>query len=197
MALKKRIAEGHLEDEIFEAVAEGLSVSKVCKRFDITSRKMFYDWKGKEGPRHDKYRAARTIAAGAHAELAGQILDSLDDKEFLTGPDVQAAVARSKYQQWLAGIKNRDEYGAQDKSAKVVLNFGELHFEALRNAQPNLLPGHTPTPEYTEYVPEADYVELETVGVGNDGEADAQSGQIEGPISPPAPALASELGELL
>ncbi len=205
MALKKRIAEGDLEDDIFEAVAEGLPIGEVCEKFHITSRKMFYDWKGKDGDRNEKYKAARIIAGEAHAEKAGEILDDLDDKTLLTGPEVQAAVSRSKYQQWLAGVKDRDQFGTQDKGATVNLNFSDLHFEALRNARPGLIadrtlqpveerPSEVATTSQPLQIEEAHY---ETVGAGNDGEADAQSGQIEGPISSPAPTLASELGELL
>lgn len=200
LALKKRIAEGDLEDDIFEAVAEGLAIGKVCEMFQITSRKMFYDWKGKEGPRHDKYTQARLIAAGAHAEKAGDELDALKDQVMLTGPEVAAATSRSKYQQWLASVKDRDQFGAQDKNPAVVLNFGELHFEALRSARPRQIvaPVQTliPAEEHAEANTHEPYYE-EIVGVGNDGEADAQSGHIEGPITPPAPDLAPELGDLL
>ena len=205
LALRKRIEADGTEDEIFEAVAEGLPIGKLCTKFGITSRKMFYDWKGKEGVRHEKYRAARTIAGEAHAELAGEILDELDGKILLTGPEVQAAVSRSKYQQWLASIKDRDQFGVQEKGATVNLNFGELHFDALRAARPKLIATSPPiiTAEDIEVSDLGDggepYYEPvdETVGAGNDGEADAQSGQIDEPISPPAPTLAPELGDLL
>lgn len=207
LALKKRIAEDDLEDEIFEAVAEGLSIGKMIVKFDITSRKMFYDWKGKEGPRHDKYKAARLIAAEAHAEMAGEILDNLANARLLTGPDVQAATARSKYQQWLASVKDRDQFGAQDKSPAITLNFNDLHFDALRNAAPTkrnrALPYGTTDTVQTSLaetqeaeIQEADFT-VESAGAGNDGEADAQTGTTYGPITPPAPALALELADLL
>ena len=132
-ALKKRIAEDGLEDEIFEAIAEGLSIANLCTKFQITSRKMFYDWKGKEGPRQDKYTAARLIAGEVHAEKAGEILDKLDDKLLLTGPEVQAAVARSKYQQWLASVKDRDQLGTQDKGRTNNLTFGRFHMAGIKH----------------------------------------------------------------
>ena len=221
LALRKRIAENDLEDEIFEAVAEGMSIGNLCEKFDITSRKMFYDWKRKEGPTHDKYLAARLIAAEAHAEKAGEILDELKDKTLLTGPDVQAATSRSKYQQWLASVKDRDSFGAQDKGPTLNLSFGDLHLDALRNAMPQnrieMPEVHIPfvqiddgTPPITSTVTGTDGPEMfisleddadadfeEIVGVGNDGEAEAHSGPVEGPITPLAPALAAELGDLL
>ncbi|MEE8607922.1 MAG: hypothetical protein V3S55_09965 [Nitrospiraceae bacterium] len=198
LALRKRIAEEDLEDEIFEAVAEGLSITKVCEQFQITSRKMFYDWKGKEGPRQDKYTAARLIAGEVHAEKAGEILDKLGEPgKFITGPDVSLATARSKYQQWLAGVKDRDQFGPQDKGATLNLNFGDQHFEALMSpgARPHLSERGKPDPLVP--IQEAEFVELENVGAGNDGEAEAQSGITEGPITPPAPTLAPELVDLL
>ena len=207
LALRKRIAENDLEDEIFEAVAEGMSIGNLCEKFDITSRKMFYDWKRKEGPTHDKYLAARLIAAEAHAEKAGEILDELKDKTLLTGPDVQAATSRSKYQQWLASVKDRDSFGAQDKGPTLNLSFGDLHLDALRNAMPqNRI--ETAVGRGSVLIPEAEVIEelviagndgygFENVGVGNDGEAEAHSGPVEGPITPLAPALAAELGDLL
>ena len=197
LALRKRIAEDDLEDEIFEAVAEGMSIGNLCEKFDITSRKMFYDWKRKEGPTHDKYLAARLIAAEAHAEKAGEILDELKNQTLLTGPDVQAATSRSKYQQWLASVKDRDSFGTQDKGPTLNLSFGDLHLDALRNAMPqnrNVVLG-PPVFEHDQIpVEEANF---EIVGVGNDGEAEAHSGPVEGPITPLAPALAAELGDLL
>lgn len=222
LALRKRIEAEGIEDEIFEAVAEGLPVGKLCTKFEITSRKMFYDWKGKEGERHEKYKAARIIAGEAHAELAGEILDELDGKTLLTGPEVQAAVSRSKYQQWLAGIKDREQFGIHEPGATINLNFGELHFDALRAARPKLLAKigrmgtHDPEVSETTIISAEDiyvtdlgtnggdvvtyepyYEPIEEVAAGNDGEADAQSGQIDEPISPPAATLAPELGELL
>lgn len=193
LALKKRIADDDLEDEIFEAIAEGTPIGKMCEMFQITSRKMFYDWKGKEGPRHDKYKQARLIAAEAHAEEAGAILDDLHkDAALMTGPDVQLATSRSKYQQWLASVKDRDQFGSQDKSPAVLLQFGDLHFEALRQGRPGKPDRTISAPE----IPEADY-EIVEIGAGKDGEATAQTGHIVEPITPPAPSLAPELGELL
>ncbi len=205
LALKKRIADEGIEDDIFEAVAEGLSITKVCERFGITSRKMFYDWKGKEGPRHDMYVAAKLISAEAHADLAGEELEALRGQTLLTGPDVTAAVARSKYQQWRASMKDRDQFGPQQGPA-VVLQFGDLHFDALRKASAKAI-GRTPetlipVEEHTEADPQEPMfeqidIEDEIIGAGKDGEAEAQSGHTEGPITPPAPTLAPELGELL
>lgn len=197
LALRKRIADDHLEDEIFEEVAEGTPIGKMCEKFGITSRKMFYDWKGKDGDRHEKYLAARTIAAEAHAELAGAILDDLGDEEFLTGPMVQAASSRSKYQQWLAGVKDRDQFGSQDKGVQIAIGFGEMHFEQLRLHRPDAIQAievETDPENEDESIPEADYVEE---GVGNEGEATAHTGHENEPITPPAPTLAAALQELL
>ena len=206
-ALKKRIAEDGLEDEIFEAIAEGLSIANLCTKFQITSRKMFYDWKGKEGPRQDKYTAARLIAGEVHAEKAGEILDKLDDKLLLTGPEVQAAVARSKYQQWLASVKDRDQFGTPDQGATINLSFGDLHMAALKSpgARPQieapeptlLIPVEEPTTgTFSSLIPVQE-AEFEQVGeAGNDGEADAQLGKIDEPISSPV-SLAPELSDLL
>lgn len=211
LALKKRIADEGLEDDIFEAVAEGLSITKVCEQFGITSRKMFYDWKGKDGERHDKYRAAKLISAEAHAEQAGVELDDLKNKVLLTGPEVTAAVARSKYRQWLAAMNDRDQFGVQQGPA-VVLAFGDLHFDALRKASAKAIAAPTPIItakdiEVTDlgagpdedgepYYEQID-IEDEINGAGKDGEAEAQSGHTEGPITPPAPSLAPELSDLL
>lgn len=195
LALRKRIADDDLEDDIFEAVAEGTAIGNLCTMFKITSRKMFYDWKGKDGPRHDKYTAARLIAAEAHAERAGEILDELvEDKSFLTGPDVAAATSRSKYQQWLASIKNPADFGTNQAPA-VVLNFGELHFESLRNSRPGKVVINPATaPERIERIVEADF---EEVAVGNDGEDEAHAGHTIDPISPPTATPLSELADLL
>ncbi len=205
LALAKRIDTEGLEDLIFEAVAEGIPVGKMCEKFGITSRKMFYDWKGKSGARHEQYLAARLIAAEAHAEKAGEILDELKDKVLLTGPDVQAATSRSKYQQWLASVKNREEFGTNQAPA-VVVAFGELHFDALRAGVPTkvIVPAVAPptaTQITAEPIREAEYEQLDIedeVAVGNDGEDEAQSGTTLDPISPPTASPSdSELADLL
>lgn len=203
LALKKRIADEEIEDEIFEAIAEGHSIQRVCEMFDISSRKMLYDWKKNLHEGEAKFNAARRISADAHAEKAGDALDDLDGERLLTGPEVSLAIGKMKYRQWLASVRDKEQYGAQNGAA-VHISFGDLHMSALQSpgARPQIEgPQETliPAEEYAE----AEILSIEEAGdeASNDGEANAQTGEIQGPNTPLAVpafgALAPELGELL
>lgn len=197
LALKKRIAEEGIEDEIFEAIAEGESIRAICEQFDISSRKMLYDWVGKTGPLKDKFVAARLISADAHAEMAGEALDTIDSA-LLTGPEVSLAVGKMKYRQWLASVRDKEQYGAQTGAA-IQISFGDLHMAALQS------PGARPqiaAVRPSERIQDAEILHVEEAeDASNDGEADAYSGEQSGPNAPLAvpasDALAPELGELL
>ena len=161
----------------------------VCNTFQISSRKMLYDWIKKGGDeRAEMFRQARHLSADAHAEKAGDALNALGGTGFITGPEVTLAIGLSKYQQWLASVRDRDTYGAND-GTKVQINIGQLHLEALQAV------GAADMLQLPEETPEADF----TVVEGQDDEADALQGDKPGPIVPPeAPlGLSDELRELL
>ena len=195
VALKKRIAEDDLEDEIFEAIADGIPIGKMCEMFGISSRKMFYDWKKNSPKLEEKFQAARKFSAEAHAEMAGEVLDKVGESKLLTSPEVALAMGKVKYRQWLAGVRDKEQYGTQDK-ANIQINIGDLHMAALQSpgARPQIAGAVSLEPE----IPEADYEEIEGVKeTSKDGEADAYSGNIEIRPSTPLEFLAPELEELL
>ena len=196
MALKQRIEKEGLEDEIFEAISDGLSIGKVCEKFGITSRKMFYDWKKNKPELEDKFQAAKKFSAEAHLELAETALDALDKQSHLTSPEVALVMGKVKYRQWLAGVRDKEQYGPQD-TARIQINIGDLHMAALQSpgARPQI--AAAPVPETLIPVEDVPFeIEGET---SQDGEAEAYSGKMEnGPSTPLAsPSLAPELGDLL
>ena len=194
-ALKQRIEKEGLEDQIFEALADGLSIGKMCEKFKISSRKMFYDWKKNVPSLEEKWQAAKKISAEAHVELAEDALDKLAKQSHVTSADVALTTQVIKYRQWLAGVRDKDQYGPTD-IAKIQINIGDLHMEALQSqgARPQIAAVGLPALK----IPEAEYEEIEGES-SNDGEADALRGTVElGPSTPLAsPSLALELGELL
>ena len=129
---EKHVASLGGDDVVFEHIAEGHSMKAVAELVGASSRGMLYLWiDNKKGERKPKLTAARKISAHSTAEDAGQILDDLADELVVTGPDVQLATSRSKYRTWLAGMRNREEYGDQ-AGVTVNLSVGDLHLGALQ-----------------------------------------------------------------
>ena len=132
-AFEKHIAKIGGDDVVFEHIADGKSMVRVAELVGASSRGLLYTWmkNPKRPEREDKRKAARRISAHATAEDAGLILDALADEQVGTGPDVQLATSRAKYRQWLAGVRNREEYGDQS-GMTVNLSVGDLHLGALQ-----------------------------------------------------------------
>jgi hypothetical protein len=190
-ALKVRIAENDLEDEIFGAIAGGMSIGKVCERYDISSRKMFYDWKKAHPDRERKYAEARKISGEAHAEMAGDAFAALNKKDFVTGPEVSLAMGEMKYHQWLAGVYDKDQFGTKDEK-NINISFGDVYMETLlARARPSIAALEP------EKIVEAEYEQI--IGPGDkgvEGEPDALMGEKSGAVTPsesPVHSIAPEL----
>jgi hypothetical protein len=133
-AFSKKVDAAGGEDMIFERVAGGETIRSIMSDFGV-SRGMFYLWM-KEGDdaRKEKYDVARRLSADALVEQGLDILDGLEGEE-LSSADVGAASARANYRKWLAGVRNRDEYGDAQAAINVNLNVGQMHIDAMRNAE--------------------------------------------------------------
>lgn len=189
LALTRRIEEFDLEDEIFESIAEGLSVQKVCEKFNISSRKMLYDWK-KNNPRLEaKFVSAREISADAHAEKAGFYYDELDDRELVTSADVALATGKAKYRMWLASMRDRKTFGSKD-TVTVNLTVGELHMEALQH------PSARPVRD-TDEIQEAEVISIEEGSGSDEDGVRNQTDEPSVPLLEPVPADLKALGALL
>lgn len=120
------------DDWVFSFVEEGHSMRKVAELTGCSSRGMLYNWIKNGGEaRRAKLNAARKISAHCHAEDAGEVLDDLAQEGVISSADVSLASSRARYKQWLAGMRNREEYG-EKAGVEINLSVGDLHLDALR-----------------------------------------------------------------
>ena len=174
-ALSQHIEANGGEDWVFEFVAEGLSMKKVAEAVGASSRGMLYSWiKAGGEERKQKLKAARRESAHNLAEDGVGILDDLADAQLVTSPEVSLASSRANYRKWLAGVRNREEYG--ERSALVEISIGDLHLEALARHSAARLP-----------IPEAEY---EVIDVG-------RRKNLSDVLEDEPPALPGELEDLL
>src|SRR5687768_10926884 len=87
----------------FDLVAEGVSVQAIAREhLGGVSRALIYDWLNSDpsGGRRERLARARELAAEAHAEKAGEVLDELVGKK-ASSADVQLATQRSNFFKWM------------------------------------------------------------------------------------------------
>lgn len=131
--LCKAIEECGGEEYIWERVADGDSMKTIAQSLGF-SRGLLYKWINRDKERRRaKLKEARELSADAHAEDAGEVLDDLSEQPGVTSAEVQLANARANYRKWLAGVRNREEYGERQQ-AGITVNVGSLHLDALRAA---------------------------------------------------------------
>lgn len=120
------------EDVVLDMVADGKSFEQIAKHFDV-NRRFVWEWIREDAERHAAFKAARSAAAPAKEEQGAQILDDAAQDPDISGPQVQIAIARSKYRQWQAGIYDREIYQDQQQASGPI-NIAELHLYALQHA---------------------------------------------------------------
>jgi len=176
-AYARHVEENGGDDWVFSFVEEGHPMKTVAELTGCSSRGLLYSWIKHGGDeRKNRLRAARKVSAHSLAEDAGEVLEELAKKTLLTSADVSLGSSRARYKQWLAGMRNRDEYG--DKSGvEVNISVGELHLDALRRN----------SAELTSLVPgtEVEEAEYEVIDTPSDEETEV------------AGTLPDELSELL
>lgn len=167
------------DDWVFSFVEDGLSMKRVAEETGCSSRGLLYSWIKLGGDeRKARLKAARKISAHSLAEDAGEVLDSLADEQVITSADVSLASSRARYKQWLAGMRNREDYG-EKAGVEINLSVGELHLDALRRHSADAIAAR-PTPR----VEEAEYEMVE-------------EGEVEALPAPSEDALPDELMELI
>lgn len=145
------------DDWVFGFVAEGHSMRKVAELTGCSSRGLLYSWIKLGGDeRKRRLTEARKLSAHCVAEDAGEILDNLATSTTpISSADVSLATSRARYRQWLAGMRNREEYG--DKAGvEVNITVGEMHIDALRRHSAAAIEARE-----AEQVAEADYEVIE------------------------------------
>lgn len=126
------------EEWIFGEFIGGRSIGEIMRELGF-SRTYFYAWM-KEGSeeqraaRAEAYHQAKILSAEAHVEQAGEILDDLAEQGGVTPAEVQIAIARSKFRQWLAGKRDGQYSDQKGAGMSLTINVGQLHLDALRQA---------------------------------------------------------------
>lgn len=136
-AINKKIEELGGDEWVFDQIADGKAIGKIAELVGC-SRPYLYNWRDQKGPGREErkrlWAEAIKASAEAHAEKAGEVLDDLSSKDLLIPADVTLATARSKYSQWLAGVRDKEAFGDAKGQVNLNLNFGQLHLDALRQA---------------------------------------------------------------
>ena len=149
-ALGARIEGQGGEAVIFDRIADGETITAICRTYSV-SRRMIYNWihAGGEDREHG-WKLAKELSAEAHAEKAGEVLEDVAGG-IITTADVSLAGKRSAYHQWLAGKRNRKEFGEDAGKVNVQVNvLADLHLDALRKA------GSMTSPQSPEVIEDAD-----------------------------------------
>jgi len=151
-AYARHVEDNGGEEWVFGFVAEGHPMRKVAELTGCSSRGLLYSWIKHGGEERKKHlHAARKISAHCLAEDAGEVLDDLADSQVITSAEVSLASSRARYKQWLAGMRNKEDYGEKSSGVEINLSVGELHLDALRRHSAEAIAART------EDVVEADY----------------------------------------
>jgi len=142
--LSRVIEEQGGDDVIMDRLAAGETWKSIISDYENPKTKkpftrgMIYHWIQDGGEeRVRKWKEAKAIAAYAHAEDAGEILDN-DGELPITSAEVGLIKERAKYRQWLAGKYNQKDFGeAPAQAGNVNINLGSLHLGALQKAAEN------------------------------------------------------------
>jgi len=139
---------------IFTMVADGMALKEVAAQLGC-SRPYLYTWINAGGEdRKRAYAEARKLSAVAKEEQGEEILQDLHEcgAVELKAPEVTLAVARSKYAQWQAEIRDREQYGGKGQIA-VNVSIGSLHLDALRARGPGYVAVAAPVEVPLELAP--------------------------------------------
>ncbi len=151
-----RIADEGGDSVVLDRVADGVALTQIAKDLGV-GRETLRRWCNKTPARKQAYLDAKSAAAGALVEEAGQILD---DASVESGPHIQKARSRAEHRRWLASKRDRAQYGEDAKlQIGVALDLSGLHLSALREV------GHMPQ---GEEIPVAES-ELLSEGAGDVG----------------------------
>ncbi len=158
--LADRIEADGGDDVVLGRVASGDTVKAIASDYGVgydTLRR----WLNASEERKTAYLEAKRDSADALVEEAGEILDKANTD---SAPQVTKAVKRAEHKRWLAGKRDREQYGEDKTGAQVNVNLdlAGLHLDALKAA--GSMADH-------EQIPEADWERVDDGGE-DDGPAD-------------------------
>ncbi len=119
-----------LGEKVISMLGEGKQMARICYETKL-SKAAILDWLESDPARAEA--ASRARARAAHA-LVDEALEIADDVDSDHQGELQKAKLRIQARHWAAERWNRPLYGAQNASANVTINLGDLHLQALRKA---------------------------------------------------------------
>lgn len=141
----RRIAQAGGEYGILTQIAAGTTIKKIADELKI-QRPRLVQWLNENPVRAQSYKKASTESAGALADEAVQIIDTVATENAA----VQKAREQVNTRKWLAAIRDRSTF-AEKNAAELNISIGALHLDALRKlggphipSQPALEGGEIP-----------------------------------------------------
>jgi hypothetical protein len=128
---------------ILEDVAAAVPLARIASKHGVSVAPLSVYLRGL-----DEYTEAKIASAEVHIQKAEELLrEAADSGAGLTSAQASVVRERANWHRWIAGVRNRDEYGDRPSELKVELNVGMAHLQALmENGQRRRLP-----------IPEAEY----------------------------------------
>lgn len=127
-ALASSIEEAGGDAVIFDQVADGVYMTTIADEWGVSSQ-LLRKWVRMTPERVQAYSAAKLHSADALVEEAG---DTLDKASTLTSQHIAKARAVSGFKQWLAGKRDRAQYGDEQAQVNVNLSLPSIHLSLLR-----------------------------------------------------------------
>lgn len=127
-ALASSIEEAGGDAVIFDQVANGVYMTKVAQEWGVSSQ-LLRKWVRLTPERIQAYSAAKHASADALVEQAG---DHLDKASTISSQHIAKAKAQSGFKTWLAGKRDREQYGEEAALVNVNLSLPSIHLDLLR-----------------------------------------------------------------
>lgn len=114
-----------LANEICNRIADGESLSAICRNDDMPSRETVYAWIRENSQFSDRYARARELQADYFVD---EIIEIADNANAKSSVEVQKAKLRIDTRKWAAEKLNSKAYGAK---VEVKRNLSDLTDEEL------------------------------------------------------------------
>ncbi len=127
-------ADGGWDEAVFDRVRAGDYMKDIAKDLGATYSILRDAIRHGGEERKREYETAKFESADALVEDAMIAIDKLDDIIAITSPEVSRAKLTADTKRWLAGRRDRGQYGDDPLAVIGVLDLGQLHLSALQKA---------------------------------------------------------------
>lgn len=140
-AFGQRVEEAGGDEVLMDLVASGMKLKDVAERFGDTYD-VFRSWLRAGGDeRLRAFERAKAESADALVDAGRDAIDALDQIEDVTSAQVGRAKLKADYNKWLAGTRDREQYGDRPDTVIGIQGLGDIHLGALqRGGSMSLLP---------------------------------------------------------